>query len=150
MPDGVALSVAAFRTVSGGNDKNLYIIGGRRLDQNFLASLVLPSGMRALLYRNLEPNFVSASLTDVNGTPDEADRFQALIEQVQKKPEAVVQTINWKAADAASAETFHAMPLLGRNNELLGVLLVGRARKGVVLLTGGLGHIAAVVGGASR
>ncbi len=149
MPDGVALSVAAVRTVSGGNDKNLYIIGGRRLDQNFLASLVLPSGMRALLYRNLEPNFVSASLTDVNGTPDEADRFQALIEQVQKKPEAVVQTINWKAADAASAETFHAMPLLGRNNELLGVLLVGSSRKELVLLTRRIVTIAAVVAAAA-
>jgi hypothetical protein len=121
LPDGVALSVAAVRTVSGGNDKNLYIIGGRRLDQNFLASLVLPAGMRALLYRNLEPTFVSVALTDVNGTPEEADRFRPLIEQVQKKPQPVVDTINWRA-DAASAETFHAMPLLGRNRELLGVL----------------------------
>src|ERR1700719_2941795 len=50
LPDGVVLSVAAVRTVSGGNDKNLYIIGGRRLDQNFLASLVLPSRVRGLLY----------------------------------------------------------------------------------------------------
>src|ERR1700756_1979076 len=33
LPDGVALSLTAVRTVSGGNDKNLYIIGGRRLDQ---------------------------------------------------------------------------------------------------------------------
>src|SRR5260370_6678133 len=143
MPDGVALSVAAVRTVSGGNDKNLYIIGGRRLDQNFLASLVLPSGMRALLYRNLEPNFVSASLTDVNGTPDEADRFQALIEQVQKKPEAVVQTINWKAADAASAETFQPIPFPGGNNELLASHLAVSAPKQFVLLTRRIVTIAA-------
>jgi len=40
--DGVALAVTAVRTVSGGNDKSLYIIGGWRLDQNFLAALVLP------------------------------------------------------------------------------------------------------------
>src|ERR1700719_4159094 len=79
LPDGVALSVAAVRTVSGGNEKNLYIIGGRRLDQSFLASLVLPSGMRALLYRNLEPTFVSSALMDVNGTADEADRFRPLV-----------------------------------------------------------------------
>src|SRR3984893_14008065 len=44
-----ALSLTAVRSVSDGNDKNLYIIGGRRLDQNFLSTLVLPSGMRALL-----------------------------------------------------------------------------------------------------
>src|SRR6266403_1451784 len=144
LPDGVALSVAAVRTVSGGNAKNLYIIGGRRLNQNFLASLVLPSGMRALLYRNLEPGFVEAALTDVNGSADNADRFRGLIEQVQRSPQPVVHTINW-TTDAASAETFHAMPLLGRNNELLGVLLVGSSRKELVLLTRRIVTIAAVV-----
>jgi len=148
LPDGVALAVTAVRTVSGGNDKNLYVIGGRRLDQNFLASLVLPSGMRALLYRNLEPNFVEAALTDVNGSADNPDRFRAVIEQVQRNPQPVVRTINW-TSDAASAEAFHAMPLLGRNNELLGVLLVGSSRKELVLLTRRIVTIAAVVAAAA-
>ena len=148
LPDGVALSVTAVRTVSGGNDKSLYIIGGWRLDQNFLADLVLPAGMRALLYRNLEPTFVAAALTDVNGTMEEAERFRPLIEQLQKKPLETVQTINWKA-DAASAETFHAMPLLGRNNEALAVLLVGSSRKELVLLTRRIVTIAAVVAAAA-
>ena len=148
LPDGVALSLTAVRTVSGGNDKSLYIIGGHRLDQNFLGSLVLPSGMRALLYRNLEPSFISSALTDVNGTADQPERFQPLIEQIQKKSQPVVQTINW-TTDAASAETFHAMPLLGRNNELLGVLLVGSSRKELVLLTQRIVTIAAVVAAAA-
>src|SRR6201997_4431819 len=148
LPDGVALSLTAVRTVSGGNDKNLYIIGGRRLDQNFLGSLVLPSGMRALLYRNLEPNFIEAALTDVNGTADDPEKFRPLIEQVQRKPQPVVRTINW-TADAASAETFHAIPLPGRNNELLGVLLVGSSRKELVLLTQRIVTIAAVVAAAA-
>src|SRR5258707_7177270 len=103
------------------------------------------SGMRALLYRNLEPGFVEAAVTDVNGSGDNADRFRGLIEQVQRSPQPVVHTINW-TTDAASAETFHAMPLLGRNNELLGVLLVGSSRKELVLLTRRIVTIAAVVG----
>jgi signal transduction histidine kinase len=148
LPDGVALSLTAVRTVSGGNDKSLYIIGGRRLDQNFLGSLVLPSGMRALLYRNLEANFIEAALTDVNGTADDPEKFRPLIEQVQRKPQPVVRTINW-TADAASAETFHAIPLPGRNNELLGVLLVGSSRKELVLLTQRIVTIAAVVAAAA-
>jgi signal transduction histidine kinase len=148
LPDGVALSLTVVRTVSGGNDKTLYIIGGRRLDQNFLASLVLPAGMRALLYRNLEPSFISSALTDVNGTAEQPERFQPLIEQIQKRPQSVVHTINW-TSDAASAETFHAMPLLGRNNELLGVLLVGSSRKELVLLTQRIVTIAAVVAAAA-
>ncbi|HWW18836.1 MAG TPA: HAMP domain-containing sensor histidine kinase [Candidatus Saccharimonadales bacterium] len=148
LPDGVALAVTAVRTVSGGNDKNLYIIGGWRLDQNFLAALSLPTGMRALLYRNLEPTFVSAALTDVNGTTDDPDGFRPLIEQIQKRPQEVIQTIRWKA-DAASAETFHAMPLLGRNNDALAVLLVGSSRKELVLLTRRIVTIAAAAAGAA-
>ena len=72
LPDGVALSLTAVRTLPVG-EKNFYIIGGRRLDQNFLASLVLPTGMRALLYRNLEPNFVATALTDADGPVPQAD-----------------------------------------------------------------------------
>jgi signal transduction histidine kinase len=132
LPDGVALSLAAVRTQTVGQ-KNVYVIGGRRLDQNFLATLVLPTGMRALLYRNLESAFVPTSLTDANGAVTQAESFQPLIEEIQKKPEATVQTIYWNNDDA-SAETFHAMPLKGRNDELLGVLLLGSSRKELVLL----------------
>jgi two-component system nitrogen regulation sensor histidine kinase NtrY len=145
LPDGVALSLTAVRTQTVG-DKSVYIIGGRRLDQNFLASLVLPAGMRALLYRNLDPTFVPASLTDANGPVPQADQFQRLIEQVQKQsqPDTVEKTIQW-TSDPASAETFHAMPLTGRNNELLGVLLLGSPQRELVLLRRQILNIAAAV-----
>jgi signal transduction histidine kinase len=148
LPDGVALSLTVVRTLPGGNNKDMYIIGGRKVDQNFLASLVAPAGMRALLYRNLEPNFAAAELTDVNGPFQQADRLQPLIEQVQKQPQPVVRTIDW-TEDAAAAETFHAIPLVGRNNELLAVLLLGSSRKDVVLLTRHILQIAAAVAGAA-
>jgi two-component system nitrogen regulation sensor histidine kinase NtrY len=148
LPDGVALSLAAVRALSGGNDKNLYIIGGRRLDQTFLSSLVLPSGMRALLYRNLEPAFVPAALSDTKGAADQPERLQPLIDQIRKQPQPLVRTIDW-TTDAASAETFHAIPLLGRNNELLGVLLVGSSRRDLVLLTRRIVTIAAAVAAAA-
>jgi two-component system, NtrC family, nitrogen regulation sensor histidine kinase NtrY len=148
LPDGVALSLTVVRTLSGGNDKNLYIVGGRRLDQNFLASLVPPAGTRALLYRNLEPGFVATSLTDVNGSFEQADRLQPLIEQIQKQLKPTVRTIDW-TSNAADAESFHAIPLLGRNNELLAVLLLGSSRKELVLLTRHILQIAAAVSGAA-
>src|SRR5271156_696118 len=146
LPDGVALSLTVVRMLSGGNDKNMYIIGGRRLDQNFLASLVPPAGTRALLYRNLEPNFVATSLTDVNGSFEQADRLQPLIEQVQKQPKPTVRTIDW-TDNAADAESFHAIPLMGRNNELLAVLLLGSSRRELVLLTRHILQIAGAVAG---
>jgi signal transduction histidine kinase len=145
LPEGMALSLTAVRTQSVG-DKVLYVIGGRRLDQNFLASLVLPTGMRALLYRNLDPNFVPTALTDAAGAVQQAEQFQSLIEQIQKQaqPDLVVKTIEW-AADPASAETFHAMPLTGRHNELLGVLLLGSPLREMVLLRRQILKTAAVV-----
>jgi two-component system nitrogen regulation sensor histidine kinase NtrY len=145
LPDSVELSLTAVRTYAVG-DKVLYIIGGRRLDQNFLATLALPTGMRALLYRNLDPAFVPTSLTDTNGAFPQTDQFQALIEQVQKQsqPDMVERTIQW-TSDPASAETFHAMPLTGRNNELLGVLLLGSPQRELVLLRRQILKIAAVV-----
>lgn len=132
LPDGVALSMTAVRTLPVG-DKNFYVVGGRRLDQNFLASLILPSGMRALLYRNLEPTFVPTALTDAAGAVSQPDLLQPLIEQIQRQPEEVVRTIDWNR-DPAASETFHAMPLKGRNGELLGVLLLGSSRKELVTL----------------
>ena len=134
LPDGVELSLTAVRTQSVG-ERNLYVIGGRRLDQNFLASLVLPSGTRALLYRNLEPNFVPTALADASGPVPQADLLQPLIEQVQKQstPQTLIKTIDW-TSDPASSEIFHAMPLTGRNGEVLGVLLLGSSRKELVTL----------------
>lgn len=149
LPDGVALSMTAIRTLPVG-DKNFYVVGGRRLDQNFLASLILPAGMRALLYRNLEPNFVPTALTDAGGAVTQADVLLPVIEQIQKRPEEIVKTIDW-SSDPAASETFHAMPLKGRNGELLGVLLLGSSRKELVTLrrdilkTAGLVSLAALL-----
>jgi two-component system, NtrC family, nitrogen regulation sensor histidine kinase NtrY len=145
LPDGVALSLTAVRTQTVG-EKSIYVIGGRRLDQNFLASLVMPTGMRALLYRNLDQGFVPTALTDSNGPLAQADQFQPLIEEIQKQPspEMLVKTIQW-TGDPASAETFHAMPLTGRHNELLGVLLLGSPQRELVLLRRQILKIAAAV-----
>ncbi|HLZ51026.1 MAG TPA: HAMP domain-containing sensor histidine kinase [Candidatus Acidoferrum sp.] len=148
LPDGVALSLAVVRMLSGGNDKYMYVIGGRRLDQNFLASLVPPAGTRALLYRNLEQSFVPSALTDVNGAFPQPDRLEPLIQQIQKQPQPLVRTIDW-TQNAADAETFHAIPLTGRNNELLAVLLLGSSRRDLVLLTRHILQIAGAVGGAA-
>jgi signal transduction histidine kinase len=143
LPDGVALSVSVVRTNSVG-DKSLYVIGGRRLDQDFLASLVLPAGMRALLYRNLEPAFSSTALTDAGGVVQQPELFQPIIEQLQKQPQQLVRTIAW-SSDPEAAETFHAIPLLGRNNELLAVLLLGSSRRELVTLARQIFVIAGIV-----
>ena len=133
LPTEVALSLCAVR-IQPNAPKPFYIVGGRRLDENFLASLVLPTGMRALIYTNLEPSFVPTSLLAEGVDAEQADRFAPLVEQLQKQPQALVRTIDW-TRDPADAETFHAIPLMGRSNELLGVFFVGSSRKELVMLT---------------
>jgi two-component system, NtrC family, nitrogen regulation sensor histidine kinase NtrY len=146
LPDNVALSVTAVRTVPVG-EKTIYVVGGQRLDEKFLSSLVLPVGMRALLYRNLEPDFVASSLTGPAGEVTQADRFAPLIKRMQKDRAPFVDTIEW-SSDPADSETFHALPLSGRNNDLLGVLLVGSPRGELVLLTRRIERMALAVGAA--
>ncbi len=145
LPDGVSLSLTVVRTNNTVENKSLYVIGGRRLDKKFLASLVLPTGMRALIYTNLDSSFASASLLSERGEVDQAERFAPLVEQLQKQPQPIVRTIEW-TRDPADAETFHAIPLAGRNNELLAIFFVGSSRKELVLLTNRIVKIAAAVG----
>ncbi|MDP9146622.1 MAG: ATP-binding protein [Acidobacteriota bacterium] len=148
LPDSVALSLTVIRTLPVG-DKNFYIVGGRRLDQNFLASLVLPVGMRTLLYQNLDTTFVPANLTDAGGVVSQPQRYEELIEQGQSQPQkSAIGTITW-STDPASAETFHAIPLNGRTYEFLGMLLVGSSRRELVLLTRRIEWIAGSVGAAA-
>jgi len=144
LPTDVALSLSVVRTQPN-VPKPFYIVGGRRLDKKFLESLVLPAGMRALIYSNLEPAFVPGALIAAKGDVDQPERFAPLVEEIQKQSQPLVRTIDW-SRDPADAETFHAIPLTGRNNQLLGVFLVGSSRKELVLLTNKIVKTAAAVG----
>jgi two-component system, NtrC family, nitrogen regulation sensor histidine kinase NtrY len=129
---GTTLALLAVRAVSVGGAK-IFIAGGQRLDREFLGSLAPPAGMRALLYRNLEPGFSIQALIDASGTVAQADRLSPLIEQVRRDPRELEQSVTW-SADPADAETFFALPLFGRQKDLLGVLLVGSSRRRLVML----------------
>jgi HAMP domain-containing protein len=123
------MSVATVRV----GDKDLYIVGGERLGKDFLASLALPADMRALLYLNLDPNFQATNLIDESGPVLEGERLAPIIEQEQRQPSKQTLKIDW-TPEPASAESFHALPLLGRQGEVLGALLVGSSQREVVLL----------------
>jgi two-component system, NtrC family, nitrogen regulation sensor histidine kinase NtrY len=144
LPDGFDLSLTVVRALPV-EKKNLYVVGGKRMDRHFLASLVLPAGMRALLYRNLDPNFSASEIIDSNDTLQNPERLEPLINQIRKQSQPLVQTMDW-TGKAADAETFHSIPLLGRNNELLGALLVGSSQRELFLLTQKIRWLAAGVG----
>lgn len=140
-----AVVLAAVRRVGVG-EKKIFITGGQTLDDEFLNSLVLPEGMRALLYRNLEPNFNPALLASRTGQVLQPEKLAPLIDRVRQKPAEASDTVRW-SADAASAETFHALPLQGRAGELLGILLVGSPRRELVEMQSFIRQMALVAGG---
>ena len=127
LPDGVTVSLVAVGTARAG-DRKLYVAGGQQLDREFLSSLLLPEGMRVLLYRNLEARFSPAEL--VGGRADDLPRVRTLIEQVQQRKREIGRTLG----SGSSAETFHALPLTGYQNDLLGVLLIASSRRELVEL----------------
>ena len=131
-PEGPTLALMSVATVRVG-DNNLYVAGGQRLGKEFLASLVLPTGMRALLYLNLDRAYQPANLLDSNGPANDAERFAPILEKEQQQPGQQTAKINW-TSDPASAEIFHALPLLGRQKELLGVLLVGNSQREIAIV----------------
>src|SRR5579863_5053837 len=121
--DGPALGLMSVATVRVG-DKNLYILGGARAGRDLLSTLIVPAGTRALLYLNLDPGFQAENLVTEAGPVPQGERLAAAIERQRQHPGRESFRIAW-APDPASAETFQAMPLLGRQGEMLGVLLVG-------------------------
>jgi signal transduction histidine kinase len=128
--NGPAIGLMAVSTVRVG-DKNLYIVGGERLGKDFLASLAQPVGMRALLYLNMDPSFQSMYLLDQDGSVVEGDRFAQSIDRERKNPAPEIFKIA-AGSDLAQTEEFHALPLLGRQKELLGVLLVGSSQQEMI------------------
>jgi two-component system, NtrC family, nitrogen regulation sensor histidine kinase NtrY len=115
LPGGMTLALSAVRVVNAG-DRRLYVIGGQQLDEKLLSTVVLPKGMRVLLWRDLGGN-------DLPG-------LGPLIERVKATKQEQTATIG----SGAAAETFHALPLTGYDGSLMAALLVGSSRRDLVEL----------------
>jgi two-component system, NtrC family, nitrogen regulation sensor histidine kinase NtrY len=137
LPQGTVLGLFAVRSADA-TDNSVYIVGGRRLDKEFLAALDVPAGMRALLYQNRGERFSQDLFVDPSTlTGDRArslDKLQPLIDAVRQSNEDSAGTVHW-SNDAAEDELFHAIPLMGpgqKNRPLLGVLLIGNSRRAYI------------------
>jgi signal transduction histidine kinase len=122
LPDSMTLALAAVAVTTAGDGK-LYVVGGQQLDADFLSTLVLPEGMRVLLYRALQPRFAPDQLL---GPGPRGPALASFIEQVEKRQAETTRTIG--------PETFHALPLRGYQDNLLGVLVIGSSRRDLMEL----------------
>lgn len=135
MQDSTALGLFATRATRVG-DHPIYVIGGRRLDKTFLATLDLPADMRALLYQVRGNHFSADQLVDpavprsADAAARPAEKFATLIESAQKYNHEATGTVHW-SPDQADDEVFHAIPLRGLGSEPspLAILLIGSARR---------------------
>lgn len=138
LQDGAALGLLAVSTTHAG-EQLVYVVGGRKLDQNFLSGLDMPSGMRVLLYQNRGDRFSTALIVDPEQPPaaHPTDKLQPLIESVRQSKQDCTGIVHW-SGDPAEDEEFHAIPLLGLGSDngqhLLAILLVGNSRSAYVAL----------------
>jgi two-component system nitrogen regulation sensor histidine kinase NtrY len=149
-PDGVSLGVVAARKVPTGRG-DIYVAGGRRLDHAFLRSLALPVGMRALLYRNVEPEVSRPQLIDASGDVAHAAALEPLIARVRDSKQEASESVAWPEE---GREVVHGIPLRDRHGGVIGVLLVGSSGRELDALldrirwTGlGLGALGLLLGG---
>ncbi len=111
LADGAALGLVTVRGISAG-ERTLYVTGGVQLDQDFFGSLPVAEGMRVQLYRNFEPQPA--------GDNPRSKLAAALIQEVRQKPRELTKT----SAEASIS----AIPLIGRDKQLLAILLVESSR----------------------
>ncbi len=152
LQQGTVLGLFAVRAV-GAAENPIYVVGGRRLDKDFLASLDVLAGMRALLYQNRGERFSREMFVDPsvpNGdTKHPADKLQALIDAVRQSNQESAAIVHW-SNNAAEDELFHAIPLMGpghKNRPLLGILLIGNSRRAYVQLMRRIRFAALMAGG---
>jgi two-component system nitrogen regulation sensor histidine kinase NtrY len=159
LQDSTGLGLLAVRETRI-SEHRVYVIGGRRLDKNFLSALDLPADMRVLLYQNRSDHFSSDALLDPSGNgPDPArpaNKLAPLIDEVRQHNQEMTASVSW-SSDQGDDELFHAIPLrgAGKDRPLLGILLVGNSRRsyvelkrritGSALLVGGGGTILAIL-----
>ncbi|MFZ0746676.1 MAG: ATP-binding protein [Terracidiphilus sp.] len=153
LPDGsTALGLFAVRAI-GGAEPAVKLVGGKRLDQSFLADMPVASGMTAGLYSDAGPsaNSNSDGSPDANGTATTSDavafdpqrligangdvpgavRYATLIDAARKTGQQTraILYLTDKREDSVNAT---AIPLKNEAGNVLAVLTVAISRGGMV------------------
>jgi len=144
LADGSAVGLFAWRNTPA-SDAQVYLLGGEKLDRNFLTGLSSPSGTKAMLYRAtsgaLDPaNFVATDVV-VAG----AERYAGLIEQARESGSDATAIVYPTGARDKSVNAT-AIPLKDEAGRVLSVLLVTNSRRELVNLLDQIRGIAMGVG----
>ena len=136
LPDGsAALGLFAVRSIKGA-EPAVRLIGGKRLDQSFLADLPAAPGMTIGLYaedasRNSSAAFNASSYYQASGAVPNARRFASLIDNAGKTGQqlSAILYLTSRREDSVNAT---AIPLKSNSGAVLAVLTVAISRAGLV------------------
>ena len=134
LADTNILGLIAVRTVKTG-DAVVYVAGGQKLDKEFLDSLPLPDAMQAELYLPSPP---PSSAVLVVGP--QAREVSVLLYQVSNDKTQHTRTTR--------EATLSAIPLLGRDRQLLSMLLITSSHAELLSMKADLRNTALAVAGA--
>ncbi len=150
LPDNSSsLGMFAMRAVEG-SEGAVRLIGGKRLDQTFLADLPAGPGMTVGLYTDATagaaPPFESKQLAGASGDVPGAARYQPLIDSARKSGQEAssILYITPRRDDSVNAT---AIPLKNEAGNVLAVLTVAISRNGLVEAQGHIRSIAYAVAG---
>ncbi len=132
LSEGPILGIFAVRRVPL-SDASIYVVGGRKLDEEFLATLDLPAGMRTLLYYTAAGGFSGHNLIASSGAVTQPDKLADVIQRVLRSDVETTTIVHW-SSNAADDESVQAMPLKGVGGQVMGVLLVADSRREYVEL----------------
>jgi signal transduction histidine kinase len=125
LPSGTALGLFAVRSATAVG-RQLYIIGGIRIDKDFLVTLTPSSGTGVMLYETLgRTTFSPDHLISTEDVFPESEQLAYIIQRVQRDRREASTVLRRKSGD----ESVTAFPLTGLKDEVLGVLLVTSSRQ---------------------
>jgi signal transduction histidine kinase len=131
LPDGSSqIGLFAVHAVRGG-EKIVYLVGGTRLDREFLMSLPALVGTQIFLYRSFSAGFDPRGLVGVNGNVDNAAPYQSLINQSRasgQDSDAVV----YPTRNLEDSVDVTAIPLKAEDGTVMAVLVIANSRRGMV------------------
>jgi two-component system, NtrC family, nitrogen regulation sensor histidine kinase NtrY len=153
LPDGgTALGIFAVRAIKGA-EPSVKLVGGKRLDQSFLANLPAAPGMQVSLYSvtgsnaatnanpdstqpsvdptSNQPPFDSKRLVSASGEVANAQRYQALVDSARQggQTASAILYLTARREDSVNAT---AIPLKSDTGAVLAVLVVSISRNGMV------------------
>jgi signal transduction histidine kinase len=157
LPDNSSsLGLFAMRAVEG-SEGAVRLIGGKRLDQTFLADLPVAPGMTVGLYTDptagaarvstAAPEFDAKRLAGASGDVPGAARYQSLLDSARKSGQEASSILHISSRRDESVNAT-AIPLKNKEGNVLAVLTVAISRNGLVEAQGHIRSIAYAVAGA--